>query len=468
MHLTRKTKIVATIGPASEKPEIMNFLIKEGIDAARLNLSHGSHAEHQTRIDLIRKLSIKNGRHVAIIADLQGPKIRIGSMPEGGIELKDGKKVVINTAISSYNGKEIPLPSKIFGKGIKKGALVLMDDGKISLEVIGIKGNLFTAKVIRGGILLSKKGVNLPMLEMTATALEKKDRTDISFALNAGVDYIALSFLRRAEDMNIVRKLITGSGIKLIAKIERPEAMGNLSEIIRATDAVMVARGDLGIETPIWSLPVKQKEIVNTSRGEMKPVIVATQMLESMIENPIPTRAEVSDVANAVYDGADAVMLSAESASGKYPVESVRMMRLIIEETEKNIPFFRTKREIEKLPITLSVARSAKHIAYDVGAKFIFTGTASGYSAQAVSHFRPKHAIFALTHDEKVARQLALVWGVIPLVVKGKTVSSLSDIAEKILKKNKTLKKGDRVIFVSGLKIGVVGQTNNISVIWVK
>ena len=468
MHLTRKTKIVATIGPASEKPEILNLLIKEGIDAARLNLSHGSHAEHKARIELIRKLSKKNGRYVAVIADLQGPKIRIGSIPEGGIELKDGKKVVINTAISSYNGKEIPLPSKIFSKGVKKGAQILMDDGKISLEVTDINGNLFTAKVIRGGILLSKKGVNLPMLEMDATALEKKDRTDIPFALKAGVDYIALSFLRRAEDMNIVRKLIAGSNIKLIAKIERPEAMGNLSEIIRATDAVMVARGDLGIETPIWALPVKQKEIVNASRGEMKPVIVATQMLESMIENPIPTRAEVSDVANAVYDGADAVMLSAESASGKYPVESVRMMRLIIEETEKNIPFFRTKKETEKLPITLSVARSAKHIAYDVGAEFIFTGTASGYSAQAVSHFRPKHAIFALTHDEKVARQLALVWGVTPLVVKGKTVSSLSVIAENILKKNKIVKKGDRIVFVSGLKIGAVGQTNNISVIWVK
>ncbi|MEK7603967.1 MAG: pyruvate kinase [Patescibacteria group bacterium] len=468
MHLSRKTKIVATIGPASEKPEILKLLIKEGIDVARLNLSHGTHMEHQARINLIRKLSKKNGRYVAVIADLQGPKIRIGLMPEGGIELKIGKKVIINTAIFSYNGNEIPLPSKTFSKGVKKGAQILIDDGKLSLKIIGIKGNLFTARVIRGGILSSKKGVNLPMLEMASAALEKKDRADVSFAIKAGVDYVALSFLRRVEDINIVRKLIAGSGIKLIAKIERPEAMDNLSEIIKSADAVMVARGDLGIETPIWALPVKQKEIVNTSRQEMKPVIVATQMLESMIENPVPTRAEVSDVANAVYDGADAVMLSAESASGKYPVESVRMMRLIIEETEKSIPFFRVKKEIEKLPITLSVARSAKHIAYDVGAKFIFTGTASGYSARAVSHFRPKHSIFALTHDEKIARQLALVWGVIPLVVKGKTVSSLSVIAENILKKNKTVKKGDRIVFVSGLKIGAVGQTNNISVIWVK
>ncbi len=459
---------MATIGPASEKPEILSLLVKEGVDAARLNLSHGSHKEHQERINIVRQIEKKTGKHIAVIADLQGPKIRVGIMPKEGIELKEGKKIIFNTSISSYNGKEIPMPSKIFAQGTKKGANVFLHDGKMVVVITNIRGSIFTARVKRGGILFSNKGVNVPLLEIKGSVLQKKDYLDIKFAKKAGIDYLSLSFLRRAKDIHDVRKLIKGSGIKLIAKIERLEAFENRVEIIKAADAVMVARGDLGVETPIWALPVKQKEIIIAAREGMKPVIVATQMLESMTVDSMPTRAEVSDVANAVYDGADAVMLSAESANGKYPVESVAMMRSIIEETEKNIPFYRTKKEMQKIPVTLSVARSAKHIAYDVGAKFIFAGTASGYSAQAVSHFRPKHPIFALTGDEKTARHLNLVWGVTPLVVRGKTNSSLTLIAENILKKNKAVKKGDRIVLVSGLKVGATGQTNNISVIWVR
>lgn len=468
MNLNRKTKIVATIGPASEKPEILDVLVGEGIDAARLNLSHGSQKEHQARINTIRKAEKKFGRHVAIIADLQGPKIRVGNLPADGLELRNGKIVGINTGLSSYNGKDIPLPSRAFATGVVKGSAVLLDDGNLELKIISVKKGYFKARIMRGGRLFSHKGVNVPAIKLRSGVFEKKDRADIIFAKKAGVDYISLSFVRSAEDVYAARKLIGNSKIKLIAKIERPEAIHDLARIIEASDAVMVARGDLGIETPIWALPVKQKEIINVAREKMKPVIVATQMLESMTIKPIPTRAEVSDVANAVFDGADAVMLSGESASGKYPVESVKMMRAILEETEKGIPFFRIKKSLHELPITLSVARSAKHIAYDVGAKFIFVGTASGYSAQAVSSFRPKHQVIALTGDEKTARQLSLVWGVIPFVTRGKTISSLPVQAEEMLKKNRLLKKGDRIIFLSGLKVGIVGQTNNISVIWAK
>lgn len=464
MVYERKTKIVATIGPASEKPDVLELLIKEGMNAARLNLSHGTHDEHKKRIDLIRRLSKKHDRHVAIIADLQGPKIRIGLVPESGLDLKEGAEVSINTNLTSYNGKEIPLPSRVFANGVKKDDIILMDDGKISMEITSAKNGFFKAKIRRGGKLFSKKGVNLPMLKMGRSVIGEKDRKDIDFAKMAGIDYIALSFLGRAKDIDLVRKLTEGTNIKLIAKVERLEAMGNLTEIIKASDAVMVARGDLGIETPIWALPVKQKEIINVARQEMKPVIVATQMLDSMTTRPIPTRAEVSDVANAVYDGADAVMLSAESASGDFPVDSVKMMRLILEETERHIPFFRTKKVERDLPVTLSVARSAKYIAHDVGAKFILAGTASGYSAQAVSHFRPKNPIIALTGNEDVANQLSLVWGINPLVVKAKSISSLSTLTEKILKDKKAVEAGDIVVFISGLKLGAVGQTNNISV----
>jgi pyruvate kinase len=344
MVLARKTKIIATIGPASEKEEVLKLLVKEGIDAARLNFSHGSHAEHQNRIDITRSLSKKAGRKVAIIADLQGPKMRVGLMPEEGVRLEDGKEVVFNTKIKSYNGKEIPLPSEIFETGTRKGANVFLHDGKIWVVITKAEGNIFTAMVKRGGKLLSNKGVNVPSLQLKGSMLKEKDYEDIEFAKKAGVDYLSLSFMRKAKDLEDVKKLVKDSNIKLIAKIERSEAFKNLAEIVNAADAVMVARGDLGVETPIWALPVKQKEIIRIAKGK-KPVIVATQMLESMTKDSMPTRAEVSDVANAVYEGADAVMLSAESATGKFPVEAVRMMRLIIEETEKNITSSKTRKE---------------------------------------------------------------------------------------------------------------------------
>lgn len=469
MNLTRKTKIVATIGPASESPELLRRLIEEGMDAARLNFSHGNYAEHRNRIRTIRALEKQIGKPIAIIGDLQGPKIRIGILPEEGVVLENGKKVVFNASAEKYQNGIIPLPSKIFADGTKKGNYVFLNDGALLLKVTAVRGTLFTLKVLHGGILTSHKGVNVPMLTLRSALFGKKDKADIDFAIREGVDYVALSFLRNAKDIYAARKLLKHSSLKVIAKIERPEALAHLEEIIDAADAVMVARGDLGIETPLWGLPVRQKEIIEAARRRMKPVIVATQMLQSMTENAIPTRAEVSDVANAVYDSADAVMLSGESASGAYPAESVRMMRKILEETEKHASPSALEPYYPDMSVSVSVAKSVKYIASEVGARAILAGTKSGFSALAASHFRPTTPIVAVVSEQRTARLLALGWGITPVFVhKARSIDNLFKIAMGHLKKKKLLSSGDKVVFLSGLQLGKIGQTNTISVSSVK
>jgi len=333
----KKTEIIATIGPSSEQEKTLEKLISLGIDAARLNFSHGSHQEHGNTIRRIRKLENPLARHVKIIADIQGPKIRIGNLPEHGIEINAGQEITIDTGTREYYENRIPLPSLMFRDGTKEGHLVLLDDGTIQIQIIGKRAGIFKAKVVKGGILLPKKGVNVPSLEITSSILSAKDRADIEFAIREDADYIALSFLRNAQDIKEVRHFIGRAKTKIIAKIERHEALANIKEIVTETDAIMIARGDLGIETPLWELPVRQKEIIGLVKQNSKPVIVATQMLDSMIRNPIPTRAEVSDVANAVFDGADAVMLSGETALGKYPTEAVEIMVKIIESSGKRL-----------------------------------------------------------------------------------------------------------------------------------
>ncbi|MFA6190425.1 MAG: pyruvate kinase [Candidatus Staskawiczbacteria bacterium] len=331
----KKTKVIATIGPSSEQEKILEKLISLGIDCARLNFSHGSHQEQGNRIKLIRKLEKKFKRSVAIIADIQGPKIRIGNLPECGIELKNGQEITIDTGTREYYSNRIPLPSLMFRDGTKEGHLILLDDGNLQIKITSKYGGLFKAIVTRGGTLFSKKGVNVPDLDNNSSILNAKDKADIQFAVKSKADYIALSFIRTAKDLKGVKKFLGKSKIKIIAKIERPEALYNLEEIINEADMVMIARGDLGIETPLWELPVRQKEIIELVKKGKKQVIVATQMLDSMIRNPIPTRAEVSDVANAVFEEADYVMLSGETASGKYPLEAVAMMKKIIDSAQK-------------------------------------------------------------------------------------------------------------------------------------
>lgn len=445
---------------------MLERLIREGVDAIRLNFSHGSHEEHGNRLRRVRTLEKKFGWPIAVIADLQGPKMRIGKLPEEGIDLKEGEIAEFDASLEKYDGSAIPLPSPVFKQGAKKGARVLFDDGLLEVEIINVRGSLFTTRVHRGGMLFSKKGVNVPELELRKSILEKKDREDMAFAVKSGADYIALSFLRNAADIRVARKLLGSSPIKIIAKIERPEALENLDEIIEAADAVMVARGDLGIETPLWELPVRQKQIIERAHAHMKPVIVATQMLDSMIRNPIPTRAEVSDVANAVFDQADAVMLSGESASGKYPVEAVRMMRRTLEATEKYVPSFMDDDRDAIVPVSMSVAKSAKYIASEIGAKFIFIGTASGFTAQAVACHRPETPIISITDNERIARSLALVWGINSIFLKqGKSTEARAEAVMKQLIKAHELSPKDRVVYVSGRNVGETGQTNRITVL---
>ena len=336
MISNKKTKIIATVGPSSEQEKVLEKLITLGLDCARLNFSHGSHQEQGNRIKMIRKLEKKVNRHIGIIADIQGPKIRIGNLPEQGIELKNGQEISIDTGTREFYENRIPLPSLMFRDGTKEGHLVFLDDGNLQIRIISKYGGIFKAIVIKGGILFSKKGVNVPELDNSSSILNAKDRADIAFAVKSKADYIALSFIRTAKDLKGVKKFLGKSKIRIIAKIERPEALVNLEEIIDEADAVMIARGDLGIETPMWELPIRQKEIIESVRRKMKPVIVATQMLDSMIRNPIPTRAEVSDVANAVFDSTDTVMLSGETASGKYPLGAVEMMAKILASTDGN------------------------------------------------------------------------------------------------------------------------------------
>ncbi len=469
MHLIRKTKIIATIGPASESRENLLRLITEGTDAARLNFSHGVQADHGRRIKLIRELERKTGKFIGIIADLQGPKMRVGALPKEGVLLRDDTEVVLDTTISEYDGGAIPVPSPIFAKGASKGSRVFLDDGSLLLEIVGVKGLLgrqFVARVLRGGTLYSHKGINVPELKLRTNIFEEKDKSDMAYAIKQKVDYIAVSFVRNGDDMREARKLIGSAPIKLIAKIERPEALANLEDIISESDAIMVARGDLGIETPLWQLPMRQKEIIDKAHRAMKPVIVATQMLESMTKNAIPTRAEVSDVANAVYDSTDAVMLSAESASGKYPVEAVRMMKNILEETEKDVGHVFSNEKEEYHDIKVAVPKSAKYIAEQVDANAILVGTATGSAAQAVSHYRPQVCVIASAANERVARSLSIVWGVTSIVIKN--IKSIIDLEKKSLaelKKRDFIKSGDKVVFVSGTRLGDVGKTNALSVV---
>jgi len=461
MISNKKTKIIATIGPSSEAEPILEKLIALGIDGARLNFSHGSHEEQGNRIKLVRKICKKTGRHVAVIADIQGPKIRIGNLPESGVTLKTGQTITIDTGTREFYEDRIPLPSLLFRDGTKEGHIVFLDDGTMQLKIISKRAGIFKAIVLKGGLLLPKKGVNVPSLEIKSGILNAKDKADIEFAVKAGADFIALSFLRNAKDIKDARKFLGKAKIKIIAKIERPEALSNIEEIIEEADAVMIARGDLGIETPLWELPVRQKEIIELVRSKTKPVIVATQMLDSMIRNPIPTRAEVSDVANAVFDATDCVMLSGESANGKYPVESVGMMVKILEASDKHQEcLYENLDDRPDLLDPLSIARSAVHISEECQAEAILTEAVDEFFTKAISHFRPAAKIISAVPDEKSARIMALIRGVIPVVSKNKRAL---ESAKRVLEDLK-VNQGSKIVCVQNAKAKGKVMANTISV----
>jgi len=461
----RHSKIVCTIGPASCSPKIIERLLRAGMDVARLNFSHGSHQDHAQNIATLRKLALELEKPIAIMADLQGPKIRTGVLASGTpVILRAGQKFTITTAkilgdSTRVNTTFLPLPREV-----KRGARILLSDGLIELRVQQVRGREVICVVVNGGALGEHKGINLPGVQLRVPALTPKDRQDLRFALKQGVNYIAVSFVRRPEDVLMAKSLIRRAGFDtpVIAKLEKPEAIENLDAILRAADGVMVARGDLGVEMNPERVPVVQKMIISRAREFRRPVITATQMLESMTENPRPTRAEASDVANAIFDGSDAVMLSAETASGKYPVEAVSMMARIIEEAESSIREFPQPSSVqEKLKVAESVAELVCHASRELHMKLIAVFTHSGFTARLVSRYRPLVPIIAFSPVAETRRRMALIWGVLPRNISNvRKIDGLASVAEKRLLEEKLVRNGDVIGIVAGTPMGIRGTTN--------
>lgn len=412
----RQTKIVATVGPATASEAALRGLIAAGVDVLRLNFSHGTPSEKTAQIETIRRVAADAGRHVAILQDLQGPKIRVGELPEAGIELREGTIVKLTGGRSRAGSIAVSYPA--LSEDLESGDSIYLDDGNMKLEVLAIRGSNVETRVLEGGILYSRKGVNLPGVNLKTPAMTDKDKVDLRIGLEAGVDFVALSFVRRPQDAEPARRIMREAGRKvpLIAKIEKQEAVARIDSILRAFDGVMVARGDLGVEMAPERVPTIQKQIIDKANATSKPVITATQMLESMTHSPQPTRAEASDVANAVTDGSDAVMLSGETAIGEYPLEAVRMMDRIAREAEQRIaPRLHLDGVRRSTPLAFCTA--AVHLAEEIGAAGLAALTRSGHTAQTLSSLRPSMPIFALCEDDASARRLCLWHGVVPLLM---------------------------------------------------
>ncbi len=460
----RHSKIVCTIGPASREPHMLRRLLEAGMDVARMNFSHGSHAQHLVCMQALRATAHKMGKTIAILADLQGPKIRTGALAGGvPVMLRAGQKFTITTAKRLGDSTRVSTTFSPLPREVHRGDRILLSDGLIELRVESVHGRDVNCHVVNGGALGEHKGINLPGVQLRVPALTAKDKADLKFALAQGADYIAVSFVRRPEDVLLAKSLIRRAGKEtpVIAKLEKPEAIENLEGILRVADGVMVARGDLGVEMNPERVPVVQKNIIARAREFRRPVITATQMLESMTENPRPTRAEASDVANAIFDGSDAVMLSAETASGKYPVEAVSMMARIIEEAEASIKEFPRPVPQEKLKVAETVAELVCHASRELHMKWIAVFTHSGFTARLISRYRPLVPIAAFSPDAETRRKLALVWGVAPLGIPDlRKVDQLAAISEKRLLEEKLVRQGDVIAIVAGTPMGVRGTTN--------
>src|SRR6201998_3441708 len=461
----RHSKIVCTIGPASRDPRILRRLREAGMDVARVNFSHGSHAQHLPCIQSLRGVANKLGKTIAILADLQGPKIRTGALAGGiPVTLRSGQNFTITTRKILGDSTRVstiflPLPREVHRRD-----RILLSDGLIELRVESVRLNDVNCRVVNGGALGEDKGINLPGVKLRVPALTPKDRADLAFALAHGVDYIAVSFVRRPEDVLLAKSLIRRAGKEtpVIAKLEKPEAIENLAGILQVSDGVMVARGALGVEMNPEQVPVVQKNILARAREFRRPVITATQMLESMTENPRPTRAEASDVANAIFDGSDAVMLSAESASGKYPIEAVSMMDRIIHEAEASIQEYpRPTTAQEQLKVAETVAELVCHASRELHMKLIAVFTHSGFTARLVSRYRPLVPIVAFSPEAATRRRMSLLWGVTSRHISDiKKIDVLSDLAEKRLLEERLVKKGDVIGIVAGTPMGIRGTTN--------
>ena len=464
-----RAKIVCTLGPASSTPERIGELIDAGMSVARLNFSHGSHEDHARMLATVRAEADRRGKAIAALVDLQGPKIRVGRFAEGQIELRAGAEFTITTEPVIGDEHRVSTTYPLLPRDVKPGDHILLDDGYLCLAVTGVSDHEVKTVVVTGGILKNNKGINLPGVEVSAPALSDKDKQDIGFALRHNADYVALSFVRKPEDVLEAKRLLTvdNLSIPVIAKIEKPQALERLGDIIDVSDGVMVARGDLGVELGPEKVPLWQKRIIEETNKRGKIVITATQMLESMITQPRPTRAEASDVANAVLDATDALMLSGETASGNYPVESVRTMARIIEEIERSA-YYRANTaipEIELVNSTNAIAHAAMIAARSMRLKVIVAVSESGGSARLISEYRPEAGIVCLTNNEVNFRRLALVWGVTPVLMGSvATTEELLDRTEALLVERNLSQPGDNVLITMAVPIGAGLQTNSLKI----
>jgi len=463
-HLKRRrTKIMATLGPASSEPAVIESLITAGVDVFRLNMSHGDHEGHRRLFERVRTCADEAECPITIVADLSGPKIRCGRFRDGAIDLEEGSEVIVTTREVVGEPGLIPSQYEALAQDVKPGDPILLDDGNLELRVLSVEGTEIRCRVVHGGPLKDRKGINLPGVVVSAPSLTEKDREDALFALELGVDFLALSFVRRASDVRDLRALINSteetSGI--IAKIEKPEALGDIEAILEASDGIMVARGDLGVELPPEAVPIAQSQLVNKARNWGKPVIVATQMLESMIEHARPTRAEVTDVSNAVMSGADAIMLSAETASGAHPVRVVEVMDRIAREAEgylwKTGAFGSIRRDEEAierpLPLGLAIARSTAQLSRDLLVRAIVVFSSTGTSGRMMSSARPAAPMLALCPSLETYRRMNLLWGVVPVHVEPSELEDPNELARYVVTHAGLAEKGDYILRVSGFHL---------------
>lgn len=468
MRRNRRTKIVATLGPSSSSEGVIHRLVERGADVFRLNFSHGTHESHAELLRLIRAAETHHKMPLGVFADLQGPKLRLGTFANGPVRVDAGSSFRLDLSDEPGDGRRAPLPHPEIFAVCKPGTTLLLDDGKVRLQVVDGGPDHAETKVLVGGVLSNHKGVNLPDVMLEVSPLTAKDRDDLEYALGLGITTVALSFVQRPEDLVEARDLI-GERATIIAKIEKPSAIEHLYKIVDQSDAVMVARGDLGVEMPPEDVPALQKRIIRASRYAGRPVIVATQMLESMMVAPAPTRAEASDVASAVYEGVDAVMLSGESAAGRYPIDAVSMMERIIRRTERDYPYQRIVDADRVVPETTSadaITAAARQVAETISAEAIVTFTASGSTTLRASRERPPVPILALTPYERIARSLAMTWAVHPIVVKRfEAFDQMVGQAIQIAVDEGFAKPGDRLVVTAGLPLETPGTTNALHIV---
>lgn len=467
----RKTKIICTIGPASESEERLKELMLAGMNVARFNFSHGTHEEHKKKFDRVIKVSNELGLPVATLLDTKGPEIRLKDIEGGKTEIVSGQKFILTTEEVLGNNEKVTITYKNLANDISVGTTILIDDGLIEMVVDAIEETDIICTVINGGPISNHKGVNVPGAELSMPYISDVDRSDIMFGCDMGFDFIAASFVRCREDILEIRKILDqhGSHMKIIAKIESMQGIRNLEDILTVSDGIMVARGDLGVEIPMEEIPVVQKQMIKMAEAQGKHVITATQMLESMIKNPRPTRAETTDIANAIYDGTTAIMLSGETAAGAYPVEAVKTMAKIAERSEQDIDYnsrMKKREHIDNFDVTTAISHATCTTAMDLKAAAIITVTISGFTAGMISRYKPNCPIIACSVSPRICRQLSLSWGVTPIwIARESTTDDLFDVAVRAAEEAGYIQKGDKVVLTAGVPLGVSGKTNMLRVI---